>query len=111
MGDFLIGQVGNYLSPAMGIVGARLSYVTEDWSMECANDASCIAMSSGTARSQRFFLSMGVRYTLLGDLPLETVVLPPPTLPKMADDVFYPFTLSLSSAPRAHVPVHLIWTV
>ena len=76
------------------IVAARATFGADTWRFRL----------SDTSRKQRFQLYFTVTFAKMDEDALVTVIpKPPPVLPELPQDLFYPFYLGATSAVRPHV--------
>lgn len=81
-------------NPQSSIVGAKFIYQPGAFSYKCSTPAAC----QNTAKPQNFMIKSSVKWIKITDTDLkEYIPPPPPLLPKIPADVFYPFVM-LNSA-------------
>eukprot|EP00003_Mantamonas_plastica_P014062 TRINITY_DN2441_c0_g2_i3.p1 TRINITY_DN2441_c0_g2~~TRINITY_DN2441_c0_g2_i3.p1 ORF type:complete len:372 (+),score=109.43 TRINITY_DN2441_c0_g2_i3:926-2041(+) len=96
--EFLYARLGARSDPQNRIVGARVSYQTADLRYNCIGGSCQYSVMTSATDLQPFVLASTVRFVLLPDQALvEVVPPPPPGLPTLPDDIFYPFTIEVAS--------------
>eukprot|EP01116_Phalansterium_solitarium_P018512 TRINITY_DN4922_c0_g1_i2.p1 TRINITY_DN4922_c0_g1~~TRINITY_DN4922_c0_g1_i2.p1 ORF type:complete len:718 (-),score=118.81 TRINITY_DN4922_c0_g1_i2:23-2176(-) len=104
--SFIYASVGSASNPQAKLIGATIRYVTGDVNLRCAGGVGC---ATGANSTQSLELRAVVSFVPYPGQTVDPVVAtPPPLIPPLPRDIFYPFLISKATVLSWSVS---LWTV